>query len=358
MEQSLRSPTIEHFIPAPDATELPSQEDSPACDEPEAASDNSDVPEADVEVAFELDDDDELEAAEAELVEDADEEATDTHAAPIDGVPDLGEGIDESTLLAIALPKDGDATVLDASPVQDSDTVAVAPVEDEAPAESVTPAVLRVSVEGGRVLVHIPSGASVAAFVAGLASVTLPGGVLWLSLGARPTTADEIAALCAAAQAGLGRQVAGVRAYRGGLADGVRQLAGVAVEFDGESSSGSSAEQRGRQVLVVERTLRSGSSTKFRGDVLVYGDVNAGAEIEAAGNIVVLGTLRGLAWAGSGGEDSAMIISFDLRPTQLRIGRRIAFLPERPRGRGPRLPEVAVVRDGEIVLQEYRGRLG
>ena len=111
-----------------------------------------------------------------------------------------------------------------------------------------------------------------------------------------------------------------------------------------------------RKVMVVERTLRSGAAVRFKGDVLVYGDVNAGAQIEADGNIIVLGALRGLAHAGRSGDESALIISFDLRPTQIRIGRRIAFPPAQPRGRSS-LPEVARVRDGEIVLQDFRGRI-
>jgi septum site-determining protein MinC len=117
------------------------------------------------------------------------------------------------------------------------------------------------------------------------------------------------------------------------------------------------AEDSGRRnVMVIEKTLRSGAAVRSKGDVLVYGDVNAGAEIVADGNIVVLGSLRGLAHAGRGGDESALIISFDLRPTQIRIGRRIAFPPAQSRGRST-LPEVARICDGEIVLQDYRGRL-
>jgi len=130
-------------------------------------------------------------------------------------------------------------------------------------------------------------------------------------------------------------------------------------------------EATGRRVKVIEKTLRSGTRVRFPGDVLVYGDVNAGAHIEAGGNIIVLGSLRGLAHAGASGDEKALVVSFDLRPTQIRIASLIAC-PEgqSPPERGPlswvrwsrertraSTPEVAHVRDGAIVLDNFSGRL-
>ena len=241
----------------------------------------------------------------------------------------------------------------------DADAEAEADAEDAAADEAPTVATVLEPLltweEGGRVWLGVPGDLSEDAVLARLSQTDVPGGVLWLSLGARPTTASEVGSLCERVGARVGRPVAGVRCMRGALAEGVRRAVGVAVEWEGDAPS--ETEGRGRQVLVVERTLRSGAAVRFRGDVLVYGDVNAGAEIEAGGNIIVLGALRGLAWAGNGGDETAMIISFDLQPVQLRIGKQIAFLPERSRLRSARGPESAVVRDGQIVLQEYRGRL-
>lgn len=126
------------------------------------------------------------------------------------------------------------------------------------------------------------------------------------------------------------------------------------------------------RVFAVHRTLRSGARVRHSGDVVVYGDVNAGAQVEADGHIVVLGALRGLAHAGARGDESAVILSFDLRPTQIRIGNRIAFPPERATPQGSKLltllqrdrpatrsytPEIARIEDGAIVLEDYRGRL-
>ena len=67
-------------------------------------------------------------------------------------------------------------------------------------------------------------------------------------------------------------------------------------------------------------TLRSGQRITYNGNVVVVGDVNPGAEIRAAGDIIVMGTLRGLAHAGVGGATDVAIVAFKLDPTQIRSG--------------------------------------
>ncbi len=115
----------------------------------------------------------------------------------------------------------------------------------------------------------------------------------------------------------------------------------------------------GRRILTIDRTLRSGAIVRFPGDVTVFGDVNAGAQVEALGNIIVLGALRGLAHAGAHGDERSVIVSFDLRPTQIRIGSKIAMAPDEKTERLPRLqiPEIAWVEGDRVVIEEYKGRL-
>lgn len=354
MEQPHRSPIIEHFVAPKDDAHLLIEEE--AIDLPVTDDDNPDAAEEDTPLLEEEAGTDLLLSAPADDEEEEEEDAppTEDEVLPSEEVFSLDDVSLEDTAAhtgPAVLDVEGTASI-EEDEEEDDDTA-------EEPIAPVEPAALTVREEQGRVWIEVPSDASVEAVIAGFGEVELSGGVLWLALDGRATTAAEVQQLASAASEALGRPVAGVKVFRGGLADGLRQETGLAVEIDGDGSDKSAgSESRGRQVLVVERTLRSGTSTRFRGDILIYGDVNAGAEVEAAGNIVVLGALRGLAWAGSGGDDSAMIISFDLRPTQVRIGRRIAFLPERPRGRAPRLPEVALVQDDEIVLREYRGRMG
>lgn len=107
----------------------------------------------------------------------------------------------------------------------------------------------------------------------------------------------------------------------------------------------------GRAIL-VKRTLRSGQSISYDGDVVIRGDVNPGAMVTAAGDIVVLGALRGVAHAGATGNADAVVIAFRLEPTQLRIAGAISRAPD---GKGPRPqgPEIARVQGDTIVIEAY-----
>ena len=66
-------------------------------------------------------------------------------------------------------------------------------------------------------------------------------------------------------------------------------------------------------------SLRSGQKIEFEGSLVVLGDVNAGAEVIAGENIVILGVLRGLAHAGAKGNKKAIIASNEMDCPQIRI---------------------------------------
>ena len=66
-------------------------------------------------------------------------------------------------------------------------------------------------------------------------------------------------------------------------------------------------------------SLRSGQRMEVEGSLVVIGDVNAGAEVIAADNIVVIGNLRGLAHAGAKGNKEAIIAASTLDVVQIRI---------------------------------------
>jgi septum site-determining protein MinC len=107
----------------------------------------------------------------------------------------------------------------------------------------------------------------------------------------------------------------------------------------------------GTDAIVVDHTLRSGKSVRYPGHVVIIGDVNAGAEVVAGGNIVVWGRIRGTVTAGSEGRADAVICALDLAPTQLRIGSAIATSPKR---RGKPEPEVARIKNGQIVAERWK----
>ena len=97
----------------------------------------------------------------------------------------------------------------------------------------------------------------------------------------------------------------------------------------------------------IRTTVRGGTRIQYEGSVVVVGDVNPGAEIVAAGNVIVLGLLRGMVHAGANGSREAFISALKLKPTQLRIADLIARCPDDPDTPGA-FPEIASVREGMI----------
>ena len=66
-------------------------------------------------------------------------------------------------------------------------------------------------------------------------------------------------------------------------------------------------------------SLRSGQKIEVEGSIVIIGDVNSGAEVIAADNIAVIGTLRGLAHAGAKGNKQAIIAAGLFDAVQVRI---------------------------------------
>ena len=69
----------------------------------------------------------------------------------------------------------------------------------------------------------------------------------------------------------------------------------------------------------IQNCIRSGQKEEYSGSLVIFGDVNAGAEIIAGGNIAILGSLRGLAHAGANGNTMAVISANSIDVTQVRI---------------------------------------
>lgn len=71
------------------------------------------------------------------------------------------------------------------------------------------------------------------------------------------------------------------------------------------------------------KTIRSGQSITFDGDVVVMGDVNSGGEIIASGNITISGALRGKAHCGYPDNNHCFVIASKMANTQVRVGEHI-----------------------------------
>ncbi len=95
----------------------------------------------------------------------------------------------------------------------------------------------------------------------------------------------------------------------------------------------------------VNKTLRSGMRIENAGHVVIFGDVNSGAEVISGGSVIVWGRLRGVVHAGANGDQTAVVCALDLSPTQLRIADQIAVAPEH---RGKPQPEVVRIKDGQL----------
>ncbi|MCD8501912.1 MAG: septum site-determining protein MinC [Bacillaceae bacterium] len=86
--------------------------------------------------------------------------------------------------------------------------------------------------------------------------------------------------------------------------------------------------KRESQINTYTKVIRSGQVLKVKGDLLILGDVNHGATVEASGNIYILGVLRGIAHAGCDGNKRASIYAAKMEPSQLRISNVVSRAPD------------------------------
>lgn len=106
----------------------------------------------------------------------------------------------------------------------------------------------------------------------------------------------------------------------------IKEKIDVEIDFDMPKSLGlSSITRTFKQEIAISETkfhrgsLRSGQRLETEGSIVIIGDVNSGAEVIASDNIVVVGTLRGLAHAGAKGNKNAIIAAGKLDAVQIRI---------------------------------------
>ena len=97
-------------------------------------------------------------------------------------------------------------------------------------------------------------------------------------------------------------------------------------------------------------TLRSGQVLEFEQSVIVIGDVNPGASIISKGNIIVLGSLRGTAYAGASGKKNCFVVAMDMQPIQLRIADVFARASDNGKSTVSE-PRIAFVADENIYIE-------
>lgn len=118
-------------------------------------------------------------------------------------------------------------------------------------------------------------------------------------------------------------------------------------------------EQAGKTGEFYKGTLRSGQVLDCETSVVVIGDVNPGAKVISKGNIVILGALKGNAYAGANGNEQAFVAALDMDPVQIKIGDVIGRSADKTgndrkkkkQHAEPVEPQVAIVKDGNIYIE-------
>ena len=98
-------------------------------------------------------------------------------------------------------------------------------------------------------------------------------------------------------------------------------------------------------------SIRSGQRIEYEGSLVIIGDVNAGAEVVAGENIVILGTLRGLAHAGAKGNKDAVIEVSEIEAVQIRIADKVKEI-EREEGEIHKVKTSAYIDDKDELILE------
>ncbi len=102
-------------------------------------------------------------------------------------------------------------------------------------------------------------------------------------------------------------------------------------------------------------TLRSGQVLESDSSIIILGDVNPGAKILSAGNVVILGSLKGTVYAGIKGNPNAFVVALEMHPVQIKIGDIIARCADKPKKSSKPETKIAYV-DGENIYIEPLNR--
>ncbi|MFD2926108.1 septum site-determining protein MinC [Halobacillus naozhouensis] len=107
-----------------------------------------------------------------------------------------------------------------------------------------------------------------------------------------------------------------------------QRLVVEAIESEVMTKKEALAWKENTEVTPIVKTIRSGQVFEVRGDMLLIGDVNPGGQVMATGNIFIMGRLRGVAHAGTQGDEQAIIAASYMKPNQLRIADQLSRAPD------------------------------
>lgn len=92
--------------------------------------------------------------------------------------------------------------------------------------------------------------------------------------------------------------------------------------------SDTAQEEENHHLKIMTGMVRSGQTLVHEGSLLFLGDINPGGSIICHGDVYIMGSLRGMAHAGSEGNEQAIIAASHMQPMQLRISGVISRPPD------------------------------
>ena len=116
----------------------------------------------------------------------------------------------------------------------------------------------------------------------------------------------------------------------------------------------------GKEGEFYRGTLRAGQVLESASSIVIVGDVYPDAKIISQGNIIILGTLQGTAYAGAAGNKNCFIAALEMDPMQLQIDNVVAKSPDKKKKvkrhrkeKAPIMmePQMAVVKGGDIYIE-------
>jgi septum site-determining protein MinC len=179
------------------------------------------------------------------------------------------------------------------------------------------------------------------------------GARITLDVGSRPVRKDELGSAKALLER-RGLTLYAVLTESNTTLDAASALdlrANLTTPPQADGNKAPNPEEDGTNGVMIRRTIRGGRTVRSQGHIVIFGDVNPGAEIIANGDVIVWGRLRGNVHAGANGDESAFVCALDMIPTQLRIAGYISISPQDKRHK-PK-PEMALIRDDRIIVEAW-----
>ncbi len=100
--------------------------------------------------------------------------------------------------------------------------------------------------------------------------------------------------------------------------------------------------------------LKNREVLETENSIIILGDVHPGSTVISAKNIIILGALRGKAYAGGDGSGDAFVAAFEMEPERIRIGdfKYISDTKQSKWGIRPKVrPKIAYVKNDRIIFE-------